>query len=87
MPTEKTLQGGLAVLKQTDLRSALADLRVPVAAMLGEKDTLVPVGIGEAMRVINPDLHLSVIKNAGHAPFLSHRPELIESLIDFWESR
>ncbi|WP_431066056.1 pimeloyl-ACP methyl ester esterase BioH [Methylotuvimicrobium sp.] len=83
MPTAKTLQDGLAVLKQADLRPALAELRLPVAAMLGEKDTLVPVRIGEAMQAINPDLHLSVIKNAGHVPFLSHRPELIESLNEF----
>ncbi|WP_404360654.1 pimeloyl-ACP methyl ester esterase BioH [Methylotuvimicrobium sp. KM1] len=83
MPTAKTLQDGLTVLKQADLRQVLAELRLPVAAMLGEKDTLVPVRIGEAMQAINPYLHLSVIKNAGHAPFLSHRPELIESLNEF----
>lgn len=83
MPTAKTLQDGLAVLKQADLRPTLAELRVPVAAMLGEKDTLVPVVLGEAMQAINPDLHLTVIKNAGHAPFLSHRLELIDSLNEF----
>lgn len=84
LPSANTLHDGLSILKQTDLRHALAGLNVPAAAILGETDTLVPVALGQAMLAVNPDLYVSVIKNAGHAPFLSHRSELVAYLNDFW---
>jgi len=79
-PDAATLAGGLAILKQSDLRAALADLAIPVMAILGGRDTLVPVAVGEMMRQIQPLLQLQVLDKAAHAPFLSH-PEAVLALV------
>lgn len=79
-PDIRTLMQGLDVLKHADLRPELADLAVPVAAILGELDTLVPVSAGEQMRKLVPALDLTIIPRAGHAPFLSHSEELVAAV-------
>jgi pimeloyl-[acyl-carrier protein] methyl ester esterase len=77
VPTYQTLQQGLNILKDNDLRPALANLTIPTAAILGSKDTLVPVGVGEFMQALQPNLQLHIIDRAGHIPFLSHQAELL----------
>lgn len=83
LPSEKTLLDGLSILSQADLRPILSKIQVPVAAILGDKDALVPVEAGEAMQKLNPRLRLHIIKDAGHAPFLTHGRELAELVEDF----
>lgn len=83
LPSEKTLQEGLSILRQADLRPVFSDIRAPIAAILGDKDTLVPVEVGEAMQKLNPQSHLSIIKDSGHAPFLTHDRELLSIFKDF----
>ncbi len=82
-PDSATLAGGLAILKQADLRAALADLVIPVMAILGGRDTLVPVAVGEAMRQIQPLLQVQVLDKAAHAPFLSHPQAVLALVRDF----
>jgi len=85
-PDAATLAGGLAILKQADLRVLLADLAIPVMAILGGRDTLVPVAVGEAMQQIQPLLQVQVLDKAAHAPFLSH-PEAVLALVrDFLDN-
>jgi len=79
-PDDETLLQGLRILEEADLRPALARLRLPVFAILGEKDTLIPVAVGQSMKELLPALELNVIENAGHVPFSSHR-EMVLSLI------
>jgi pimeloyl-[acyl-carrier protein] methyl ester esterase len=74
-PDTKTLQGGLNILKQADLRPALSGLATPVSAILGGLDTLVPVAVGQKLQQVLPDLELNIIDRAGHVPFLSHSEE------------
>lgn len=86
-PDRAVLSGALKVLKQADLRPVLAALDKPVTAILGARDTLVPVAAGAAMQALNPRLQLAVIDQAGHVPFLSHQQRLIEILDGFLAQR
>jgi len=75
-PDNASLQGGLEILKHTDLRAALAELEIPVSVILGDKDTLVPVAVAEHLRSLGI-AHPSIINGAGHVPFLSHPQQLL----------
>ncbi len=77
-PTESVLQSGLDILKQADLRESLVLLACPVTIILGDKDSLVPVQVGQDIKKIKPSCKFNVIKGAGHVPFLSHPTEVIE---------
>jgi len=74
-PTPDALGAGLRVLADTDLRARLADLACPVQLILGERDTLVPRTVAEAVADALPGVRADIIAGAGHAPFLSHLPE------------
>ena len=82
-PDNQTLQGGLDILKTADLRTALADITVPVLVILGARDTLVPVAVGQKMQTLAPNIELNIIDKAGHVPFLSHPQELLEIISKF----
>ncbi|MEQ1559231.1 MAG: pimeloyl-ACP methyl ester esterase BioH [Methyloglobulus sp.] len=79
-PDQGVLVDGLSILKQTDLRPAFADLHIPVAVILGQLDTLVPVAVGAKLRELLPDIDLTIIDRAGHVPFLTH-PERVTAAI------
>jgi pimeloyl-[acyl-carrier protein] methyl ester esterase len=74
------LQGGLQILKHTDLRAVLAQLTIPVSVILGDKDTLVPVSVAQQLQHLQPRLDVTILKGAGHVPFLSH-PQQLHTLI------
>lgn len=86
-PDTNTLQGGLNLLKQADLRPLLAELHIPVSVILGGLDTLVPVAVGQNMRQLLPSLELNIIDRAGHVPFLSHSEETLAIISRFMDER
>lgn len=83
-PDNDSLQGGLEILKHTDLRAALAELELPVSVILGGKDTLVPVAVAEHLRSLGI-AHPSIINGAGHVPFLSHPQHLLALINRFMD--
>lgn len=82
-PEVTALQDGLAMLETNDLRTALLDLACPLLMMMGQRDQLVPVAAGEAIRDRMPNARLQVFPRAGHAPFFSHLPEFMAELRAF----
>ncbi|PKM13072.1 MAG: pimeloyl-[acyl-carrier protein] methyl ester esterase [Gammaproteobacteria bacterium HGW-Gammaproteobacteria-3] len=86
-PTTETLLEALTLLKQADLRPVVAALDKPILAVLGGVDTLVPVVLGEALQKLNPKLQATIIGQAGHVPFLSHRQALIDHITGFLEKQ
>lgn len=85
-PQPAALRGGLEVLRSCDLRARLAQLTMPVTAIAGERDTLVPAAATAALAAAVANGRCVRIAGAGHAPFLSH-PEpcaagVIEGLSD-----
>jgi pimeloyl-[acyl-carrier protein] methyl ester esterase len=85
LPSLETLQAGLQILKTADLRAEFAELKAPVAAILGQLDTLVPVLAGRKMQALRPNLDLTCLDRAGHVPFLTHRSAVVEAVRRFIE--
>ena len=75
-PQVEALRGGLDILKQTDLRSALSRLSCPTTYIYGAEDQLIPVSCAAAVQKLNPAINTRIIDNAGHTPFLSHGQQL-----------
>ena len=72
-PTQAAaLADGLALLADTDLRAAIADVRQPALLIHGERDALMPVAAGRWLAATLPEARLEVLADTGHAPFLSH---------------
>ena len=84
-PDNDSLQDGLEILKNTDLRAVLAQLTVPVSVILGDKDTLVPVAVAEQLQQLSAKLEVSILNGAGHIPFLSHTQELLTLICRFMD--
>lgn len=82
-PQPDALRGGLAILRDTRLRSRLHEITCPVQIILGENDMLIPCEVGPALQAQIPDAHLHVIAAAGHAPFISHPTEFISCISEF----
>lgn len=71
-PQTDTLQQGLELLEQTDLREILGSIACPTLLLNGERDTLVPSTAARFMVEQLPRGRSVILKGAGHAPFLSH---------------
>jgi pimeloyl-[acyl-carrier protein] methyl ester esterase len=85
IPDDQTLQDGLKLLKQSDLRSVLSAIDIPVSSILGNKDILVPVAVGQKMQQLLPEMELNIIDKAGHVPFLSHQHEVLSIISRFMD--
>ncbi|MDD1620829.1 MAG: pimeloyl-ACP methyl ester esterase BioH [Methylococcaceae bacterium] len=79
-PSVEVLRSGLDILERSDLRAALKHLRCPCSIVLGDRDKLVPIGCGLALKALKPEIDVHVLENAGHVPFLSHAPRLLDIL-------
>jgi pimeloyl-[acyl-carrier protein] methyl ester esterase len=79
----EALHAGLAVLINEDKRDELSDIHCPVLAILGERDTLIPVTVSENLKQLNPAISIHRISGAGHAPFISHLTECHTSIEQF----
>jgi len=87
VPSVNTLEKALALLITTDSRYALQTLKMPSQLILGEVDSLIPIGAGEQCVQLQPNLELNIIQGAGHAPFLSHESQLLSIMHDFMARR
>ena len=77
----QALKNGLAVLLESDQRALLAALACPVSWYLGDRDTLVPVAVGEHLQQLYPQHTITVAPGAGHAPFVSHPQQFVAALV------
>ncbi len=76
-PDLRALNGGLDILRTADMRHVMRNLDCPGCIVLGEKDTLVPVTVGDAIKALWPSAQCHVIDKAGHVPFISHLQETV----------
>lgn len=79
-PDPQALRGGLAVLRDSDLRAGLDRLGCPLRVILGELDALVPAAVAPQIVDGRVNARAAVIPGAGHAPFLSHATVFTETL-------
>lgn len=82
-PDFSALDAGLAILRRDDLREALARLRLPVLAVFGRRDRLVPAAAAEAMARLNAGLVSRTVAGATHLPFWTHREEVAAAVEAF----
>jgi pimeloyl-[acyl-carrier protein] methyl ester esterase len=82
-PPPAALSAALALLAKTDLRGALADVRVPALVVGGTRDALVPIEATRELAARLPDARLVAIDGAAHAPFLSHRASFLDAIVPF----
>jgi pimeloyl-[acyl-carrier protein] methyl ester esterase len=82
-PDIKALQGGLEILRDTDMRSQLAQVAHPVLVIAGARDTLTPSAASEYLAQALPNARLAKIQGAAHAPFLSHPQIFMQHLTSF----
>ena len=82
-PHARVLTEGLAVLRQSDLRSELANLAVSSLWIGGRRDRLAPWQALAASAALAPGASSLCIDHAGHAPFLSHAAEVAAGVLEW----
>ncbi len=71
------LRGGLQLLLNEDLRSALAAYSGPTLTLLGERDRLVPAALQANLHELKPDMAVHTVSGAAHLPFFTHPQETV----------
>lgn len=82
-PDLNALQQGLAILRNSDLRSALPSITQPALIIAGGRDALSPLQAAQYMTRQMPAAELVNIAGAAHAPFLSHADEFVKHMVRF----
>jgi len=82
-PDQRALEAGLEILRRADLRDALPALALPALVIAGDHDRLTPAGAGRALAASLPLARYCEIPRSGHAPFLSHGPEVLREILGF----
>ena len=82
-PHQMALRDGLVLLRDTDLRKALPQIKQPALVVAGESDTLVPFAAAEYLAQALPNARLIGIAGAAHVPHLSHTQRFVEQVEDF----
>ncbi len=75
-PSEASLQAGLALLHDADLRDEVPRIDRPACVVHGGRDALTPVGAGRWLAAALPFARFHEIPEAAHLPFVSH-PEAV----------
>lgn len=82
-PMLSALRGGLDILRDADLRSALPNIAQPALLIAGERDKLTPPAASRYMAGVLPAAEYAEIAGAAHAPFLSHPEIFVEHVKRF----
>jgi pimeloyl-[acyl-carrier protein] methyl ester esterase len=82
-PDVESLEGGLAILRETDLRDELARLAQPTLVLHGASDTLTPPGAGAWLAASLPAAQHVEWPHAAHALHLSHPAEVASAIRRF----
>jgi pimeloyl-[acyl-carrier protein] methyl ester esterase len=82
-PSAVALAGGLDVLRTTDLRARLAEVKQPVLLLHGARDRVTPPAASAALAALLPHAQRTVIADAGHAPFLAREAAMARAIADF----
>ena len=85
-PAAETLAAGLQLLRDVDLRYAVAQVQCPVLVMHGAYDGLCPLPAGRWLATHLPDARLALHERAAHAPFLSHPDWFVAEMRSFLDA-
>ncbi|MBE3095449.1 MAG: alpha/beta hydrolase, partial [Actinobacteria bacterium] len=73
----------LIALRDTDLRSDLANIIMPTLIMHGKKDKICSFDLAEQMKAGISDSHIVTFENSGHSLFLEETHKFNAELIKF----
>ncbi len=79
----EALNLGLDILKHADYRNVKHT--IPQHWIMGDRDRLIPPLLVNDLSFLRPDDQITLLKNTGHAPFMTHPEEFLENLISFIE--
>jgi pimeloyl-[acyl-carrier protein] methyl ester esterase len=82
-PAPRALAEGLAILHGADLRPRLGDLAMPSLWIAGRRDRLVSPEAMRTAAALAPGGTFVEVAGAGHAPFLTHAPQVAAALDAF----
>lgn len=82
LPCKASLQQGLAMLAEVDLRAQLSNINLPWLRIWGKLDGLVPKS-GIEMLIKADNIDDIILAKASHAPFISHSALFIEHICDW----
>lgn len=82
-PFLAALARDLELLRDTDLRSLLADVTLPTLVIAGQYDRVTMPAASHALADSLPNARYVEMRRAAHAPFLSHLPELSALITGF----
>ena len=80
-PDEAALEAGLQILLTSDLREKLKYIQQPVLLLHGENDVITHPSAAKWMNGQLQESELIIVPHCGHAPFLSHPHQFIESMV------
>jgi len=86
-PDMDALRGGLAILRDTDLRPLLPGIEQPTLVIAGERDKLTPPQASRYMAQAMPKACVVEIAGAAHVPFLSHTDVFVETVSRFLKEK
>ena len=81
--TPQALAAGLTLLAEVDLRRALPAITMPALVISGQYDRVTPPAAGRALAAALPRGAYREVARAGHAPFISHAPQVAAWLDEF----
>jgi len=87
MANKVTLDQSLKLLEVSDYRKRLKDIAQPFLRIYGGADSLVPKGVIEKINQLAEMSDQHVIKQASHAPFISHTDDFKEILSSWLMAR
>src|SRR5512133_273163 len=73
----------LIALRDTDLRSDMAKIKIPTLILHGKKDKICSFDLAEQMKAGIANSHLVAFENSGHSLFLEETKKFNEELIKF----
>ena len=82
-PDLRALEAGLSILREADLRDELPRITQPALVIAGDHDRLTPPDAGRELAMALPAARYRLIERSGHAPFLSHAPEVLAEVAGF----
>jgi len=83
MPDQAALHGGLAILRDADLRESLPQVAQPVLLLHGDRDAIVPLAAAESAQRALTRARLDVYSGAAHAPFVMHAARVAQRIAEF----
>lgn len=83
LPSGAVLAAGLALLRDTDLRTHVPQITQPTLLLHGTHDALMPLAAAAWLAAALPQARLEILPDAAHAPFLSDAERCALLITDF----